>query len=396
MTARLATPGTDRATATVSTRRSGSSRTARTMRSRRTSRSSVAFSRRPGRKLAKITTKSKTFHPLRKKRRGENPSAANRMNSSTTNAPRITSLAVWSWSPIVLSIESYVSRPSVIALTKITPSISGSNQRESTMRRQARVMGARWWPRARALHTGSQLDLSIARSTTGRGRRRPIRTAGPRRAASARASLGPCASTVPAPPPRPSLPPAAPPSSTRSTPSTGATPARTRSPRSTARSPFRQPRRWWSARRSTPPPFRRDAAPHGRGGRADVGVGVDLDRGDPLDPLKAAVARHHEAARRAVPVAERLAAHMRREQQIARVGEREAPAVAGDRDHADVRAVARDAGVVEQRAEPHAAPALRRGEAAGAVERRDELVAAVELGRRERAAAGLEAVRRHV
>jgi hypothetical protein len=106
ITARLATPGTERPTATVSTRRSGSSRTARTIRSRRTSRRSVAFCRRPGRKLAAMTTKSKTFQPLRKNRRGEKPSAPKRMKSSTTNAPSITSLAACSWSPMDCSIES--------------------------------------------------------------------------------------------------------------------------------------------------------------------------------------------------------------------------------------------------------------------------------------------------
>jgi hypothetical protein len=106
MTARLATPGTDRATATVRTRRSRSSRTARTIRARRTSRSSVAFSRSPAAKLAATTTKSNTFQPLWKKRRGLKPSAPNRMRSSTTNRPRITSLAVWSWSPIASSIAS--------------------------------------------------------------------------------------------------------------------------------------------------------------------------------------------------------------------------------------------------------------------------------------------------
>jgi hypothetical protein len=93
ITARLATPGIDRATATVSTRRSGSSRIARTIRASRTRRSSVAFSRRPGAKLAAITTKSKTFQPERRNRRGSKSLAPKRRNSSTTKIPRITSFA---------------------------------------------------------------------------------------------------------------------------------------------------------------------------------------------------------------------------------------------------------------------------------------------------------------
>ena len=47
---------------------------------------------------------------------------------------------------------------------------------------------------------------------------------------------------------------------------------------------------------------------------------VDLDRDDPLHPVEAAPAGHHQPQRRAVPVVERLAGDVRREQQIARVG----------------------------------------------------------------------------
>ena len=104
--ARLATPGIERPTATVSTRRSGSSRTARTIRSSRTSRSSVAFSRTPGTKLAVMTTKSKTFQPLRKNSRGRSANAAMRRASSTTKSPRMTPLARCSSRPIAASIEA--------------------------------------------------------------------------------------------------------------------------------------------------------------------------------------------------------------------------------------------------------------------------------------------------
>src|SRR3712207_7612676 len=55
----------------------------------------------------------------------------------------------------------------------------------------------------------------------------------------------------------------------------------------------------------------------------------------------------------------RLVADMRREQQASRVGQVEAPAVAGPRDHPHMPRSRLDAGVVEQRAERDAAPALR-------------------------------------
>ena len=106
---------------------------------------------------------------------------------------------------------------------------------------------------------------------------------------------------------------------------------------------------------------------------------MELDAVDPLDPLEAAPARDDEPARRTVAVAQRLVADVRGQEQAARVLEAEAPAVAGPRDHAHVRDLRRGARLVEQPSEPHAAPALGRVEAAGAVERRDELVAAVEL-----------------
>src|SRR5215211_5910899 len=63
----------------------------------------------------------------------------------------------------------------------------------------------------------------------------------------------------------------------------------------------------------------RDAAPHRRGRGAEVGVGVDLDARDPLDPLKAAVAGDDEPARRPVAVGQGLVADVGGEQQVARV-----------------------------------------------------------------------------
>ena len=115
----------------------------------------------------------------------------------------------------------------------------------------------------------------------------------------------------------------------------------------------------------TPAPLRRalgrrdlavgEAAPHRGGHSARIGILVDLDAHDPLDPLEAAPARRHEPARRAVAVGERLAAHAGREQQAARVVEREAPAIAGARDHAHVARPLPHTGGVEHAAERAAA-----------------------------------------
>ena len=86
--------------------------------------------------------------------------------------------------------------------------------------------------------------------------------------------------------------------------------------------------------------------------RARVGPVVELDPGHPLDPDEAALAGGDEPDGRAVAVAERLAADVGGEQQLARVGAVEAPAVAGVRDHADVAA----GRVAEQAVEADAAP----------------------------------------
>ena len=104
-----------------------------------------------------------------------------------------------------------------------------------------------------------------------------------------------------------------------------------------------------SATCSSTPPRCAERAQHGRDGRARVGVLVDLDPLDPLDPLEAAPAGRDEPARRAVAVRERLVADARGQQQLARVLEPEAPAVAGARDHAHVARARLDARLVEHR-----------------------------------------------
>ena len=66
------------------------------------SRSSVAFSRTPGMKTEPITTKSKTFQPLRKKFQGRRPYERIRSRSSTTKMPKQRSLIRWSGRPEAL------------------------------------------------------------------------------------------------------------------------------------------------------------------------------------------------------------------------------------------------------------------------------------------------------
>src|SRR6185436_3740304 len=101
-----------------------------------------------------------------------------------------------------------------------------------------------------------------------------------------------------------------------------------------------------------------EAAPDGRRDRAGVRVLVHLDALDALDPLEPAAAGCDEPARRTVAVRERRIADVRGEQQVACVGEAEAPAVARVRDHPHVAGAGLDAGLVEQPAEPDAAPWL--------------------------------------
>ena len=84
-----------------------------------------------------------------------------------------------------------------------------------------------------------------------------------------------------------------------------------------------------------------------------------------------------------MPVAERLAADPGREQELAGVVDREAPAIAGMGDDAHVAGAGQRAGEIEQPTERGPAPALGRVEATGAVERRDQLVVAIEIGGRE-------------
>jgi hypothetical protein len=55
-------------------------------------RSSVAFSRTPGMKTARMTTKSNTFQPLRKKFHGRRPYDAMRSVSSSTKIAKQPSL----------------------------------------------------------------------------------------------------------------------------------------------------------------------------------------------------------------------------------------------------------------------------------------------------------------
>jgi hypothetical protein len=69
----LRSGGSERMTPEMRTRTSGSSRTTRTTRASRTSRSRVELSRTPGMYAAVMTTKSKTFQPLRKKSCGRRP-----------------------------------------------------------------------------------------------------------------------------------------------------------------------------------------------------------------------------------------------------------------------------------------------------------------------------------
>src|SRR5204863_6363608 len=101
-------------------------------------------------------------------------------------------------------------------------------------------------------------------------------------------------------------------------------------------------------------------------------------------PLEAAPPRRHQADWRAVVVRQRLVADVRGEKELPRCREVEAPAVAGTRDDAHVRGLRRRPRAVDQVAEPDAAPALGRVEAAGAVERGDERVTGVELAGAQR------------
>ena len=82
-------------------------------------------------------------------------------------------------------------------------------------------------------------------------------------------------------------------------------------------------------------------------------------------------------------VAKRFACDVRGEKQPARVVDREAPAVAGDRGDTHVSRARVGAAEVEEPAQANAAPALGRVEASRAVECRDELIRCGELGERQ-------------
>ena len=136
ITARLATPGIDRPTATVSTRRSGSSRTARTMRSRRTSRSSVAFSRTPGDEAradddevedvpaaAEVGARLEAGRAEADQQLDDEDAEDDGVGDGELVADRVVDRVVGL-------------APSVTALTKMIPSISGSNHEDSTTWRQ--------------------------------------------------------------------------------------------------------------------------------------------------------------------------------------------------------------------------------------------------------------------
>jgi hypothetical protein len=82
-------------------------------------------------------------------------------------------------------------------------------------------------------------------------------------------------------------------------------------------------------------------------------------------------------------VREGLAADPGRHEHLARVVQREAPPVAGDRDDPHVSRLGARLGAVDQASQADPAPALFGVEAACAVERRDELVVAVEVVERK-------------
>src|SRR5688500_4460981 len=128
-----------------------------------------------------------------------------------------------------------------------------------------------------------------------------------------------------------------------------------------------------------PAPLVGEAAPDRRGRRAAVGSVVQLDPHDPLHPLESAPVACGEAQRGAVAVRQLLAADTGREQEVVELVEREAPPIAGVRDHPQVRSRPKRTRLRDQPPERYPAPALPRVEPARAVERRDELVAGIEL-----------------
>lgn len=95
---------------------------------------------------------------------------------------------------------------------------------------------------------------------------------------------------------------------------------------------------------------------------------VDLDPGDPLDPIEAAIVGGDEAERGAIGVGQGLVGDAGGQEAAAGDGQGEATAIAGDRFDGEALSGWLEAGQVEQAGQGQAAPMLLGVEAAGAIE----------------------------
>ena len=105
----------------------------RTTRRSRASRSNVEFSATPGTNVTPTTTKSNTFHALRKEFHGLGQYEEMRVRSSTTKTPTQAALIPSRSVPQRSAMPSYVWRPRTTALTAIVATTTTVNGFESTI-----------------------------------------------------------------------------------------------------------------------------------------------------------------------------------------------------------------------------------------------------------------------